>query len=133
MINNKTILALIPARGGSKGIPKKNIKPLLGKPLIAWTIEQAKESRSINKIIVSTEDREIAEITRKYGAEVIELARGDYISSKRPTKSGKIGNAARSTAKRLYCAEVVASQLRLPFDKTFKEAKKHNLFRYSET
>jgi CMP-N-acetylneuraminic acid synthetase len=65
MISNKTILALIPARGGSKGIQKKNIKPLLGKPLIAWTIEQAKSSKYIDKVIVSTEDNEIAEISKK--------------------------------------------------------------------
>jgi CMP-N-acetylneuraminic acid synthetase len=73
---------LIPARGGSKGIPKKNIKPLFGKSLIAWTIEQAKKSKYIDRIIVSTEDEEIAEISRKYGAEVPflrpkDLARGD--------------------------------------------------------
>jgi CMP-N-acetylneuraminic acid synthetase len=50
MINNKTILALIPARGGSKGLPGKNIKPLLGKPLVAWTIEQAKNPKKLNLI-----------------------------------------------------------------------------------
>ena len=80
MINSKTILALIPARGGSKGLPRKNIKPLLGKPLIAWTIEQAKSSKYIDKVIVSTEGKEIAEISKVYGAVVpflrpIELAR----------------------------------------------------------
>ncbi|ABR56003.1 acylneuraminate cytidylyltransferase [Methanococcus aeolicus Nankai-3] len=76
------ILALIPARGGSKGLPRKNIKPLLGKPLIAWTIEQAKNSKYVDKVVVSTDDEEIAEISRKYGAEVPflrpkELARDD--------------------------------------------------------
>jgi len=82
MINNKKILAIIPARGGSKGIPKKNIKPLRGKPLIAWTIEEAKKSRFLDKIIVSTDDEEIAAIARKWGAEVpflrpAELAQDD--------------------------------------------------------
>jgi N-acylneuraminate cytidylyltransferase/CMP-N,N'-diacetyllegionaminic acid synthase len=67
---DKKILALIPARGGSKGLPRKNIKPLLGKPLIAWTIEQAKESKYIDRIVVSTDDKKIAEIAKKYGAEV---------------------------------------------------------------
>lgn len=71
MINNQTILALIPARGGSKGLPRKNMKPLLGKPLIAWTIEQAKKSKYIDKIVVSTEDKEIGEIAIKYGIDVI--------------------------------------------------------------
>lgn len=64
------ILAVIPARGGSKSIPRKNIKLLLGKPLIAWTIEEAKKSKYISRIIVSTDDVEIAEVAKQYGAEV---------------------------------------------------------------
>lgn len=67
---SKELLAIIPARGGSKGIPRKNVKKLSGKPLIAWTIEAAKKSKSIDRIIVSTDDNEIAEISKKYGAEV---------------------------------------------------------------
>lgn len=70
--NCRRIIAIIPARRGSKGLPRKNIKPLLGKPLVAWTIEQAKKSKYIDKIIVSTEDKEIAEISRDWGAEIIE-------------------------------------------------------------
>lgn len=66
------ILAIIPARGGSKGIPKKNIINLLGKPLIQYTIEAAKKSRKINRIIVTTDNKEIAEISKKSGIEVIE-------------------------------------------------------------
>ena len=64
------ILALIPARGGSKGIPRKNLVEIGGKPLIAYAIEQALASRLINRVIVSTEDEEIAEVSLKYGAEV---------------------------------------------------------------
>ncbi|MGB1287809.1 MAG: cytidylyltransferase domain-containing protein [Aggregatilineales bacterium] len=60
---------LIPARGGSRGIFRKNIAPLFGKPLIAWTIEQALQINEIDRVIVSTEDSEIAEIARQYGAE----------------------------------------------------------------
>lgn len=63
-------LALIPARGGSKGIPGKNVADLCGKPLIAWTIEAALESRSVDRVVVSTDDREIAEISQHFGAEV---------------------------------------------------------------
>jgi CMP-N,N'-diacetyllegionaminic acid synthase len=63
------ILALIPARGGSKGVPKKNIKLLQGYPLIAHSIIAAKLSNKINKIVVSTDSQEIAEISSKYGAE----------------------------------------------------------------
>lgn len=64
------ILALIPARGGSKSIPYKNIYPVLGKPLLAYTIDAAKKSRLINRIIVSTDDKKIAAVAKKYGAEV---------------------------------------------------------------
>lgn len=65
-----SLLAVIPARGGSKGIPRKNIKPLAGKPLIAWTIEAAKQANCIDRIIVSTEDDEIASVARAFGADV---------------------------------------------------------------
>ena len=64
------ILAIIPARGGSKGIRKKNIQKLLGKPLISYTITAAKNTKSINKIIVSTDDNEIKKISQNIGAEV---------------------------------------------------------------
>lgn len=63
-------LALIPARGGSKGIPRKNIRLVGNKPLIAWTIEAARESELVSRTLVSTEDQEIADIAQQYGAEV---------------------------------------------------------------
>lgn len=63
-------VAIIPARGGSKRIPRKNIKDFCGKPMIAWSIEAAKKSKVFDKIVVSTDDREIAEIAQQYGAEV---------------------------------------------------------------
>jgi CMP-N-acetylneuraminic acid synthetase len=66
------VLGVIPARGGSKSIPRKNIKLIAGKPLIAWTIEAAQESTLMDRFIVSTEDAEIAQIAKKYGAEVID-------------------------------------------------------------
>lgn len=69
---NLKILAIIPARGGSRGILRKNIRLLAGKPLVAYTIEAALHSRLINRVVVSTEDEEIAEIAKKYGAEIIE-------------------------------------------------------------
>jgi CMP-N-acetylneuraminic acid synthetase len=64
------VLAIIQARGGSKGIPRKNIKELLGKPLIAWTIEAARAARLVTRVIVSTDDVEIAEVAKEWGAEV---------------------------------------------------------------
>jgi len=70
MYKNKKIISIIPARGGSKGLPGKNIKILEGKPLIAYTIEVAKKSDIFDRIIVSTENKEIAKIAKKYGAEV---------------------------------------------------------------
>ena len=77
-----TCIALIPARGGSKGITRKNIKLFCGKPLIYWTIKIALENKYIDRIIVSTEDQEIAEISKGLGAEVpflrpFELAKDD--------------------------------------------------------
>ncbi|MCR5420660.1 MAG: acylneuraminate cytidylyltransferase family protein [Lachnospiraceae bacterium] len=70
MYNNKRILGLIPARGGSKGIPHKNIIDLCGKPLISYSIEAGLKSKYIDSVIVSTDDKEIAAISRSYGAEV---------------------------------------------------------------
>lgn len=64
------ITCLISARGGSKGVPGKNIKKLLGKPLIGWSIEQAKNCPEIDKVVVSTDSEEIAGIARSFGAEV---------------------------------------------------------------
>lgn len=66
----KNMIAIIPARGGSKRIPKKNIKEFLGKPMIAWTIEAAKNTKKFDRIFVSTDDAEIAVIAKEYGAEV---------------------------------------------------------------
>ncbi len=63
------ILALIPARGGSKGIPRKNLAPLGGRPLIAWTIESATQAAGLGRIVVSTDDEEIAAVARREGAE----------------------------------------------------------------
>lgn len=63
-------LAVIPARGGSKRIPRKNIKEFCGKPIIAWAIEKAKQSDLFNRIVVSTDDDEIADVAIRYGAEV---------------------------------------------------------------
>lgn len=65
------ILALIPARGGSKGVPNKNIKLINGKPLIAWTIKKALASELIDRVVVSTDSEAIADIAKQYGAEVI--------------------------------------------------------------
>ena len=82
MYKGKKILAIIPARGGSKGVPRKNIKMLAGKPLIAWTIEEAKKSKYIDTCVVSTEDEEIKSVAEAWGGNVpfrrpAELAQDD--------------------------------------------------------
>jgi CMP-N,N'-diacetyllegionaminic acid synthase len=69
-MNDMGFLAVIPARGGSKRFPGKNIVDFAGKPLIAWTIEAALESKHINRVIVSTDNEEIARIAKQYGAEI---------------------------------------------------------------
>lgn len=63
------VLTLIPARGGSKGIPRKNIRPFAGHPLIAYSIAAALQAETVTRVIVSTEDEEIAQVARRYGAE----------------------------------------------------------------
>lgn len=69
VIEGKSVLAMIPARGGSKGVPRKNVRLLGGKPLIAWTIDAAKASRLIDRTIVSSEDAEILDVARRFGCE----------------------------------------------------------------
>ena len=71
MINDKTILAIIPARGGSKLLPRKNVLPLAGKPLIVWTIEAGLKSRYIDKVIVTSDDDEIQKISLEAGSKII--------------------------------------------------------------
>lgn len=70
MYDDSSILAVIPARGGSKGFPGKNIRPLLGKPLLAWTIMQAQRSAHIDEVIVSTNSKDIAAIAEEHGVKV---------------------------------------------------------------
>lgn len=70
MYKNKTFLAIIPARGGSKGLPGKNIKMLNNKPIIAWSIEAGLKSQYMDNVAVSTDSEEIAEVAKTYGAEI---------------------------------------------------------------
>ena len=78
MLNGKRVIAVIPARGGSKSVPGKNIRPLAGIPLIAWSIETAKKVKEIDRVIVSTDDGRIADVSHQCSAEVyprpVELA-----------------------------------------------------------
>lgn len=80
----ENILALIPARGGSKGIPRKNLLMVAGRPLIAYSILQALASKRINRVIVSTDDDEIADVARQYGAEVPFVRPAEYAQDSSP-------------------------------------------------
>lgn len=77
-------LAVIPARGGSKGIPRKNIAPLGGRPLIQWTIDAALNARQVDRVVVSTDEEEIAAVARTAGAEVPFLRPADLASDIAP-------------------------------------------------
>ena len=78
------VLALIPARGGSKGIPRKNVMIIGGKPLIAHSIEQALSSRCVTRTIVSTDDAEIAQVAKQWGAEVPFIRPAEYAQDLSP-------------------------------------------------
>jgi N-acylneuraminate cytidylyltransferase len=75
-VTTSATLAIIPARGGSKGIPRKNVLPVAGKPLLAWNIQAALAARRVDRVVVSTDDPEIGAVARRYGAEVIDRPAG---------------------------------------------------------
>lgn len=87
MISDKKVMAIIPARGGSKRLPRKNVLPLNGKPLIAWSIEAAQQSKYIDTVFVSTDDQEIAEVSQKFGVDVPELRPEKLASDTATTQS----------------------------------------------
>ncbi len=80
MYKNRTFLVIIPARGGSKGLPGKNIREICGKPLIAWSIEAGVKSSYVDEVMVTTDYQEIADISKNYGANVPFL-RPDFLAS----------------------------------------------------
>jgi N-acylneuraminate cytidylyltransferase len=84
MIHGMRVLAVIPARGGSKGLPGKNIRDLAGKPLVAWTIEAAQASRCIDRLILSSDDDEIAQVARRWGCDV-PFVRGEDLATDEAT------------------------------------------------
>lgn len=92
-------VAMIPARGGSKGIPGKNVKLISGRPLIAWSILQARAAKLIDRVVVSTDSEEIAKVSREYGAEV-PFMRPPSIS----------GDTATTESAMVHCCEWFASQ-----------------------
>jgi len=91
MLEGKTFLAIIPARGGSKRLPRKNVLDLAGKPLIAWTIEAALKSKYIDKVLVSSDDDEILAISKDYHANTLE--RPEYLASDTATTFDAVKHA----------------------------------------
>ncbi len=85
MGTKKNILGIIPARGGSKEIPGKNIKEFCGKPLMVWTIESALKSEAVSRLIVSTDDNKIAEVAKQYGAGVPFMRPAELAQDASPT------------------------------------------------
>lgn len=85
MINHHSVIAIVPARGGSKGLPGKNIRNLCGKPLIAWTIEAAKSAKYLDTVVVTTDSLDIAAVAKEYGAEVPFIRPHELASDYTPT------------------------------------------------
>lgn len=135
------IIAIIPARGGSKGIPRKNILNFCDKPLLVWSIEQAKKSRSISKVYVTSDDPHILKISQKAGAEVIVRPRriaGDKSSSEEALLHSidKIESRGQHKIEAVVFLQAT-SPLRMPGDidkavKVFGEQKADSLFSASE-
>lgn len=102
MHREKQTIAIIPARGGSKGLKGKNIYPVAGRPLLAWTVLQAVQSERIDRVFVSTDDAEIAEVAAAYGAGVIE----------RPQELS--GDGASSESALLHAVDLLEQELAIP-------------------
>ena len=100
MYKDKTFLAIIPARGGSKRLPRKNVLDLNGKPLIAYSIEAGLKSKYIDELIVTSDDTEILEISKEYGANTIK--RPDNLASDTATSFDAIKHTIESIEKRSF-------------------------------
>ena len=97
MIEDKKVLAIIPARGGSKGLPHKNILPVNNKPLIAWTITEAQKSKYIDSLILSSEDAKIINIAQKWGCEV-PFVRPEQLATDETTGMAVVLHAIENTS-----------------------------------
>ena len=102
------VITVIPARGGSKGVPRKNVKLLNGKPLIAYTIEASLNSGVVDRVFISTDDAEIAEVAKKFGAEVID--RPAELAGDKVTLEPVIKHALDYLREKENCRKVVKGQ-----------------------
>ena len=106
-MKKETIVAVITARGGSKGIPQKNLRTVLGKPLIAYSIEAALQAKTLTRTIVSTDDETIAQVSRQYGAEVPFL-RPQHLATDTATSIAVLQHAVTYLAEQEgYLADIV--------------------------
>ncbi|MFJ5358501.1 cytidylyltransferase domain-containing protein [Pectobacterium sp. CHL-2024] len=122
----KSTLAIIPARGGSKRLPRKNIKILHGKPLIAWTIDAALSAKTVDDVIVSTDDDEIASVARQYGAQV-PFIRPASLASDTSTTEDVIRHAVDFMSEKHYYDKVIILQPTSPL-RTAENIDEANLF-----
>jgi len=112
------ILCVIPARGGSKGLKNKNIKHLLGRPLIAYTIEAALKSKLANKVAVSTDDPKIARVAERYGVQVIDRPK-KYATDTAPIELALRHSVSYLKAEENYVTDIIVwLQANLPVRKT---------------
>lgn len=119
MYKNKKILAVIPARGGSKGIPEKNIVEVNGRPLIDYTISEALKSKYLDNVIVSTDSEKIAEIAKKCGAEVPFLRPKNLAEDQSKTIDVLINLINQLTATDIFFDYIVLLQPTQPLRKSF--------------
>ncbi|MGI8464311.1 cytidylyltransferase domain-containing protein [Pectobacterium punjabense] len=122
----KSTLAIIPARSGSKRLPGKNIKILHGKPLIAWTIEAALSARTVDDVIVSTDDEEIANIARQYGAQV-PFIRPTKLATDSSTTEAVVNHAVDFISSRINYDKIMILQPTSPL-RTVRNIDEANLF-----
>ena len=122
-------VCIIPARGGSKGIPRKNIRKIGGKPLIAYTIMKAKKSKIFSHIIVSTEDKEIALIAKRYGAEV-PFMRPKYLAADNVATDDVLVHTVKELFKMGYVFDImVCRDCTVPFIRNIDIKKSINLLK----
>lgn len=118
MARTPELLAIIPARGGSKGIPRKNLADLGGLPLLAWSIRTALACGNVTRVVVSTDDREIAEVARTYGAETPSLRPAEIADDRAPLQpvvQDLLGRLrAQGYAPDAYCLFLPTSPFRDP-------------------
>ena len=105
MYRDQRVLAVITARGGSKGVPRKNVLPLAGKPLIAWTIDAAKNARHLARVVLSSDDQEIIDAARKYECDV------PFV---RPAELS--GDLSRQSEVMIHAVDALRVQGEKPFD-----------------